>query len=686
MPKLKINETELEVAPGTSVLQACEQLGIEIPRFCYHDRLSVPANCRMCLVEVEKTPKPQASCALPCSDGMVVRTNTPVVQRARENVMEMLLANHPLDCPICDQGGECDLQDQAVAYGFDRGRYAENKRAVTDKELGPIVKTVMTRCIQCTRCIRFADEIAGTPELGGFNRSDHLEIGTYVEKALSTELAGNLVDICPVGALTSKPYAFQARPWELSKTESVDVMDAVGSNIRIDSRGNAVLRVLPRLHEGVNEEWIHDKTRHAIDGLKLQRLDKPYVRDTSGALRPASWAEAFAAIAAKFASIPPTSIAALAGDLVDAESLFALKSLIQNLGSPHKDCRQDGAFYDAAQPVGYSFNTGIAGIEQADALLLIGTNPRHEAALINARIRKQWRNTGLPIALVGEAVDLTYPYQHLGVNPMLLEDILLCRHPFAKTLKQAKNPMLVVGAGALARKDGAAIQFRARQIAEIFNMVREGWNGFNVLQTAAARMAGLAMEFTPAPGGKATAAILEGCRNHSIQAVYLLGVDEIDPNKFGDAFVIYQGHHGDKGASRADVILPGCAYTEKNALYVNVEGRVQAARRAVAPPGEAREDWKIIRSLSEVLGQCLPFDHLAALRQQLVAAYPFFSRLDEVAKNPWIHFGRDGVIEATALGLPIRNFYQTDPISRVSPTMALCVEQIGQPQLAEAAE
>lgn len=685
MPKLKINDMDIEVASGTSVLQACEQLGIEVPRFCFHDRLSVPANCRMCLVEVEKTPKPQASCALPCSDGMVVKTNTPLVHRARENVMEMLLINHPLDCPICDQGGECDLQDQSMAYGFDRGRYAENKRAVKDKELGPIVKTVMTRCIQCTRCIRFADEIAGTPELGGFNRSDQLEIGTYIEKSLSTELAGNLVDVCPVGALTSKPYAFNARPWELSKTESIDVMDAVGCNIRIDTRGNEVLRVLPRLNEDINEEWINDKTRHAIDGLKRQRLDKPYIRGENGRLRAASWAEAFAAIAAKLRSIPANAVAALAGDLADAESMFALKSLMLALGSPHMDCRQDGAVFDASQPAGYRFNTTIAGIEQADAILLIGTNPRHEGTLINARIRKRWLKGGVQVGLVGEKVDLSYPAQHLGANPMLLDEILQTRHAFAQTLKDAKNPMLILGAGALARKDGGALQLRARQIAEAYNMVRDSWNGFNVLQHAAARMAGLAMGFVPAPGGKATNEIVQGCMSGSIQALYLLGADEIDTSKLGAAFVIYQGHHGDKGASRADVILPGCAYTEKNALYMNAEGRVQAARRAAFPPGEAQEDWKILRALSEILGHPLPFDTLAEVRQKLVAACPAFARLDSIAPAAWAPFGREEVIDPTPLGLPIRNFYQTDPISRVSPTMALCVEQILMPMQEAAA-
>lgn len=686
MPKLKINDTEIEVAPGTSVLQACEQLGIEIPRFCYHDKLSVPGNCRMCLVEVEKAPKPQASCALPCSDGMVVKTDSPLVHRARRNVMEMLLINHPLDCPICDQAGECDLQDQAVAYGFDRGRYAEAKRAVKDKELGPLIETHMTRCIQCTRCVRFADEIAGTPVLGGFNRSDHMEIGTYIDKAVSTELSGNLIDVCPVGALTSKPYAFEARPWELDKTETIDVLDAVGSNIRVDSRGQEVLRILPRLNEEVNEEWINDRSRFACDGLKYQRLDRPYVRNAAGALQPASWQDAFAVIASQFKGRPGASIAAIAGDMVDAESMFALKSLMQALGSPNYDCRQDGAQYDVGQRAGYTFNSGIAGIEQADAILLIGTNPRYEATLINSRIRKRWLKGGLRVAMVGEEADLTYPVQYLGNSARALDDMLQGRNTSGAFLKNAKNPMIIIGAGALARKDGAHLHFRARQLAEAFGVVRDGWNGFNVLQLAASRVGGLDMGFVPAAGGKSTAEILQGAAAGQVGLVYLLGADEIDTSKLSKAFVIYQGHHGDKGAECADVVLPGAAYTEKNALYVNMEGRVQAARRAVFPPGEAREDWAIIRALSDVLGHTLPFDNLSQLRQRLAEAHPTFAQLDVQQPVNWGNFGRDGVLDAISFtAVNARDFYRNDTISRASPTMAKCIEAfLG--NVAEAAE
>ncbi len=685
MPKLKINDIEIEVEQGTSVLQACEQLGIEIPRFCYHDKLSVPGSCRMCLVEVEKTPKPQASCALPCGEGMVVKTNTPVVQRARQNVMEMLLMNHPLDCPICDQGGECDLQDQAVAYGLDRGRYAEAKRAVQDKDLGPLIKTAMTRCIHCTRCIRFADEIAGTPVLGAFGRSEQMEIGTYVEKAVNSELSGNLVDVCPVGALTSKPYAFKARPWELSKTQTIDVMDAVGSNIRVDSRGQEVLRILPRLHEGVNEEWIHDKTRYACDGLKRQRLDKPYVRDADGKLKPTSWDDAFAAVARQVKLLSGEAMAAIAGDLADVESMFALKQLMQSLKSPNMDCRQDGALYDVSQRVGYTFNTTIAGIEKADAILLVGTNPRLEASLVNARIRKRWLRGGLKVGVIGEQVDLTYPVNHLGVSPLVLDEILHGRHAFCDIFKNAKNPMIIVGASALARKDSLFIQYRARKIAEMYHLVRDGWNGFNVLQSVASRVAGLDMGFVPAAGGKSTNDIIAAAQQGKIGLLYLLGADEIDTSKLGKAFVVYQGHHGDAGANRADVILPGCAYTEKTALYMNTEGRLQSAYRAVFPPGESREDWRILRALSQVLGAALPYDTLSQLRQKLVQAHAIFARLDHVEPAPWNTFARDGVLESAPLHSGITNFYQTDVISRASPTMADCVEAFLKP-VAEAAE
>jgi NADH-quinone oxidoreductase subunit G len=686
MPKLTINGTPIEVAPGTSVLQACEQLGIEVPRFCYHDKLSVPANCRMCLVEVEKTPKPQASCALPCGEGMVVRTESDVVKKARKSVMELLLINHPLDCPICDQGGECDLQDQAMAYGADRGKYQEERRAVADKELGPLVKTVMTRCIQCTRCIRFTDEICGTPVLGGINRSEHLEIGTYVQQAITSELSGNLVDVCPVGALTNKPYAFAARPWELQKTESIDVHDAIGSNIRIDTRGNAVLRILPRLNEAVNEEWINDRTRYACDGLSRKRLDQPFVRK-NGKLQPATWDEAFAAIAARLNGLPADKIAALAGDLADCDSMFALKELMVGLGSPNIDCRQDGANYDVTQRCAYIMNSGIAGIEQADVILLVGTNPRHEGTLVNARIRKRWLQGGLRVGLIGQDIDLTYPHRHLGIGADALADLLNGQGAFAETLAKAKNPLIIVGAGLLARNDGAALQRMTRLVAEKYNMVRPDWNGYNVLQNAASRVGGLDMGFSPQANGRNTRQILAAAAKGEIAALYLLGADEVDTTKLGTCFVIYQGHHGDRGAHRADVVLPGAAYTEKTALYVNTEGRPQLARQAAFPPGEAREDWKIVRALAEVLGVNLAYDTQAELQARMVGAVgTVWHKLGVVEPSAWVPFGAEGPVSADAFDLPVENFYLTNAICRASPTMAQCVAELMPQQMPAAAE
>lgn len=673
MPKLTIDGIEVEVEPGTSVLQACEQIGIEIPRFCYHERLSVPANCRMCLVEMEKAPKPVASCAMPCGEGMVIKTNTDLVHKARKGVMEFLLINHPLDCPICDQGGECDLQDQAMGYGFDRSRFQENKRAVKDKYLGPLIKTIMTRCIHCTRCIRFADEIAGVPELGATGRGEHMEIGTYIEQAISSELSGNLIDVCPVGALTSKPYAFTTRPWELRKTETIDVMDAVGSNIRVDTRGPEVMRVIPRLNEDVNEEWLADKSRFSYDGLKRQRLDRPYVRK-DGKLQPASWAEAFAAIAAKVKGVPGERIAALAGDLVDAESMVALKDLVEGLGSKSLDCRQDGAAFDTSARAGYLFNTTIAGIEKADAILLIGTNPRWEAALVNARIRKRYLMGGLKVGVIGQQIDMTYPTTYLGAGPQTLQDVVDGKHAFSDVLKEAKRPMLILGAGVLRRADGPAIHALARQLAESFNLIQEDWNGFNVLHTAAARVGGLELGFLPGQGGKGTADILSAASAGQIDVVYLLGADEIDTAKLGKAFVIYQGHHGDRGAHRADVILPGAAYTEKNGLYVNTEGRVQMARMAAFPLGEAREDWKIIRALGEQLGVKLPYDSLSQVRKRLAETSPVFRSIEALVAAEWGPFGRAGTIDNAPFGPVIENYYMTDPISRASATMAKCTE------------
>ncbi len=672
MPKLTINGEEIDVEAGLTVLQACEQAGIEIPRFCYHERLSIAGNCRMCLVEMERAPKPVASCAMPVGEGMVIRTNTPAVEKMRKGVMEFLLINHPLDCPICDQGGECDLQDQAMNYGADRGRFKENKRAVKDKDFGPLIRTVMTRCILCTRCIRFSNQIAGVPELGATGRGEHMEVGTYIEKALTSELSGNMIDLCPVGALTNGPYAFHARPWELTKTETVDVMDAMGCNIRVDTRGREVMRVLPRLNEDVNEEWISDKTRFACDGLKRQRLDRPYVR-REGKLSEATWDEAFAVISGRLKGLDGAKIAALAGDLACVESMAALKDLMAALGSPHTDCRQDGAALDASLRAGYLFNATIAGIEKADACLLIGTDPRREAPVLNARLRKRYLAGGFKIASVGPETNLTYKCENLGAGPQTLKDIASGDHAFAEILKGAEKPMLILGQGALTRPDGAAILALARKIAEDTGMVSSDWNGFSVLHTAAARVGGMDVGFLPEDGGKDTAAILGACASGEIEAVYLLGADEIDMAKLGDAFVIYQGHHGDAGANRADVILPGAAYTEKDATYVNTEGRVQSARRAVFPPGEAREDWKIVRALSQALGKTLALDCMEQVQSRMAEINPVFSG-GELTPAPWGDFGEPGEVGPEPFVTPISNFYQTDVISRASETMATCTD------------
>ena len=678
MPKLTIDDVEIEVQEGVTVLQACEIAGVEIPRFCYHERLSVAGNCRMCLVEVSPgPPKPAASCALPVGEGMTVKTNSPMVKKAREGVMEFLLINHPLDCPICDQGGECDLQDQAMAYGVGNSRYEENKRAVRDKDLGPLVKTQMTRCIHCTRCIRFATEVAGVQELGATGRGESMEVGTYVEKALTSELSANIIDLCPVGALTSKPYAFVARPWELARTETIDVLDAVGSNVRVDSRGSEVLRVLPILNEDINEEWISDKTRYACDGLKRQRLDTPYVR-RDGSLQLASWDEAFAAIAENLKNKEGSKIAAIAGDLVDCESVMALTDLMEGLGSPHTDCRQDGAKLDATVRASYIFNSKIVGIEDADVCLLIGTNPRKEASLVNARIRKRWLCGGFSVGVVGQKNDLTYPQEYLGAGPQTLNELADGSHEFCEILKNAERPMLIIGQGALARDDGFRVLSAARKIAQTCGLVKDNWNGFNVLHAAAGRVGALDIGFVPGPDGRDVAGILAGVETGDIETVYLLGADEIDTRKLKNAFVIYQGHHGDAGAHCADVILPGAAYTEKNATYVNTEGRVQRASRAVFPPGDAREDWTIIRALSDVLNLTLRYDDLAGVRRRLALQNAVFEIVGDLRSSDWDKFGELGVPGSDAFVSPVSNFYMTDVISRASETMAACTKASAQ--------
>jgi len=673
--KVTVDGIDVEVEPGTTILQACEEAGAEIPRFCYHERLSVAGNCRMCLVEVERAPKPVASCAAPVTPDMVVFTQTDSVKAAREGVMEFLLINHPLDCPICDQGGECDLQDQALGYGGDASRFDDNKRAVEEKHMGPLVKTIMTRCIHCTRCVRFATEVAGVPEIGAIGRGEDMEITTYLEAALDSEMSGNVIDLCPVGALTSKPYAYTARPWELKKTETIDVMDAVGSSIRVDTRGREAMRIMPRNHDDVNEEWLSDKSRFVWDGLNTQRLDTPYVR-RDGKLIASTWNDAFAVVAEKING-KADKLAAIAGDLVCAEGQFALKSLMDNLGSPHLDCRQDGAKLSGPR-ANYLFNTTIAGIEEADALLIIGANPRVEAPVLNSRIRKRFMMGQFPIAMIGAPADLTYDVSHIGAGTDTLADLLAGQHGFADVLKNAERPMILVGQAALTRDDGDAVLAAAIQLAENSGAISPTWNGFNVLHLAAARVAGLDLGLLPGEGGKDTAGILQAAKSGDVETVILYGADEIAGAALGEAFVVYIGSHGDRGAHRADVILPSAAYTEKQAIYVNTEGRPQMTERAAFPPGEAREDWKIFRALSDHLAVTLDFDTVEALRVKMFAVAPHLAQLDHIEPAGAPQAPEGGAMTSDAFGVAVEDFYFTNPIARASATMAACAKAKGE--------
>ncbi|ETW77526.1 hypothetical protein HETIRDRAFT_389115 [Heterobasidion irregulare TC 32-1] len=679
---LTVDGKEVTVPQGSALIQACEAAGATIPRFCYHDRLAIAGNCRMCLVEVERSPKPVASCAMPAMPGSKVFTNTPLVHEAREGVMEFLLSNHPLDCPICDQGGECDLQDQSMRYGSDRSRFHEitGKRAVENKDLGPLVKTSMNRCIQCTRCVRFANEVAGVEELGTTGRGNDLQIGMYVEKTMDSELSGNIVDLCPVGALTSKPYAFHARPWELKNTESIDVLDAVGSNIRVDSRGVQVMRIQPRTNDDVNEEWISDKTRYAYDGLKFQRLTTPLIKEGDRFV-PATWEDALSAIRDGLAKsgAKGDEIQAVAGHLADTESLVALKDLINRLGSDNTALDQAGGY---APPVAgvdvrsnYLFNTTIPGVEEADAILLIGTNPRHEAAVLNSRIRKSWLHTGLEVGFIGERADTTYGYDYLGPDVKALADFIAGKGEFAKKFQTAKKPLIIVGSAISEHPDGPAVYNGLAKYVEKnkSTLLTPEWNGLSILQRVASRSAAYDIGFVPSKKATIT----------TPKFVYLLNADEVEPKSIPkDAFVVYQGHHGDLGAQLADVCLPAAAYTEKSMTWINTEGRAQLGRAAVPAPGVSREDWKILRALSEVLDNPLPYDDVLSLRDRMWEISPTLVRYDTTEPTS-VDVALAGLktlsartdlakISGKPFQKPIANFYQTDPISRASVTMAQC--------------
>lgn len=663
------------IEAGSSIIQAADKAGVVIPRYCYHEKLAIAGNCRMCLVDVERMPKLIASCAMPVQNGMVVHTDSERITKAREGVTEMLLENHPLDCPVCDQGGECDLQEQSQRYGRDRGRFTEvmGKRAVENKAIGPLVKTLMNRCIHCTRCVRFMNDVAGAPELGTAGRGNDMQIGTYIERNINSEMSGNIIDLCPVGALTSKPYAFRARPWELKRTETIDVLDAVGSNVRVDARGIEVMRVMPRLNDEVNEEWISDKARFMCDGLKTQRLTTPMVR-VDNRFEPASWDEALLKIAAAYAAAKPQGdeFKAVAGALADAEAMVALKDLTNRLGSENTATDVAQATASADVRSNYLFNSTIEGIEDADCILLVGTNPRHEAAVVNARIRKVWLRLLLEVALVGQRFDSTFAVDHLGTSAKDL--VAALKGAYGKKLAAAAKPMIVVGSGVAHSPDAAAIYSEvAKFAAKNANFAPEGWNGVNVLHREAARPAALDLGF-------------QSTASTQPKFVYLLGADEITAADVPrDAFVVYQGHHGDVGASFADVILPGSAYTEKSATYVNTEGRAQTTRAATNAPGAAREDWKIVRAVSEYLGTPLPYDDLYAVRERLGEVAPHFVRHDvvepvssEIAGVGLAATAAQGAKAGTTLlKNPIDNFYFTDVILRLSPTMAKCVASFG---------
>ena len=663
MSKIIVNNKEVEFEEGMTILQACELAGAEIPRFCYHERLSIAGNCRMCLVEVEKSLKPVASCAMPAIEGMKIKTNTPFVEKARKGVMEFLLANHPLDCPVCDQGGECDLQDQSLFYGLDNSRYTENKRQVQEKYMGPLIKTEMTRCIHCTRCIRFATEVAGIPELGAIGRGEDMEITTYLEKSMESELSANVIDLCPVGALTSKPYAFEARPWDLKKTETIDIMDAVGSNIRVDTYGWEVKRVLPRVNEDINEEWISDKTRYACDGLLKQRLDTPYIRE-NGRLQKSSWSQTLKLLVTKLKSFDPNEVAGLVGDLADLEMIYSFKSFFEkSVGSTNLECRQGKIYINPQERMNYIFNSSINGIEDSDFILLVGTNPRLEATILNTRIRKAYINNRLKIYSIGNPGDLTYPYQSIGSNTSVIREIVSGSHEISGKIKKSKKPLVIIGESALYEKTGQYVFETLKSFLFSNNFIRKDWNALNILNQQASRVGAIDLGVYSI-NEKENFLFFDKLDNNDFKFVYLLGADNINFDK-KDKFVVYQGSHGDKGAEIADIILPGAAYTEKNGLFVNLEGKLQNAYKASYPPGDAREDWIIFKDLAKMMKKPLEYNNVKYLRESINKDIQ--QKINNVVnKTNEIDF-----VDENISIKPI-DYYYTNPIARASKIMGEC--------------
>ena len=675
MPYITINHKKIEFENGMTVMQACELSGIEIPRFCYHDKLSIAGNCRMCLVEMEKSPKPIASCAMPAAEGMKILTNTKNVENARKGVMEFLLINHPLDCPICDQGGECDLQDQALHYGFDKSRYEENKRAVKNKHLGPLVSTIMTRCIHCTRCVRFSTEVAGVDDLGLLGRGESAEITTYLEKTIKSELSGNVIDLCPVGALTSKPYAFKARPWELNKTESIDVFDAMGSSIRIDTLGKKTLRVLPRMNEEINEEWISDKSRFAIDGLSKQRIDAPYLLK-DGKLVIAEWDEVLASIIQEISKRGKKNTLALSGKLTDIETLFSAKCFLQSLGSNYFDCRYDNVQFIENQRASYLFNSSIQEIDNADAILLIGTNPRWEACVLNARIRKAYINNDCKIGLIGKKLDLTYKYEHLSERIEHINDLLNNNSPFSEVLKNSKKSLIIIGNSAINYRDGKEVLNVCSEIAKKYNVSNNNFNGFNILQQDISKVGAIDIGFYNQDFALNFDQNIKKHISKFNPVVFLLSCDEINHSILEGAFIVYLGHHGDDLAQLADIVLPSPAYTEKSSTYMNMEGRVLQTTKCYHPLGASKEEWKIFRALSNNFSQKLKFNNLSELRNEISNLFPVFKEINNLPSSSKLDFGSSTKIEDRVLEYNIKNFYMTDVISRASITMANCTREI----------